>query len=166
MRFDPSVINELVAPAVLIPACGLLVLSTNARMMTVLSRLRHVHAEIVALYVDEPQEHPRAKHARQIRFVGMEEQSDLMLRRLRLMKATMMLLLGAVLCLLASGGLIGVAGVFDLAAVGAAAVGSFLLAGVCMAAAIVVSLVEIGIGLKTVLTEHERVCGLVPPAET
>jgi len=160
VRFDPSVINELVAPAVLIPACGLLMLLTNARMVSVIARLRHVHADIIALYVNEPDESPRARHARQIRAIGMDEQSDIMLRRLRLMKLTMMLLFAAVPFLLLSGGLIGLADALDSGPIGAAALAAFLMGGLAMALAMIVSLVEVGIGLRTVMSEHARVCQL------
>ena len=155
---DPSIIGELVAPAVMIPACGLLCLSTNARMMSVIGRLRSLHTERVALFVDDPGENPRRKIAREIRFEGVAVQSTHMLHRLNCMRITLMVLFCAIVFLLLCSAGIGLARVVEWC--GAFAVLCFIFAGLLMATAMIISLYEVGVGLRALRFEHERMCAL------
>lgn len=158
MPIGAGVIQELVAPAVMISACGLLCLSTNARMMSVIGRLRGLYHDQVAAFVDEPGENPRKKAARQARLEGVAWQSRHVLARLQKMRWTMMLLFGATLAMLVCSACIGLNRVipgFDVAAVA-----SFALGGLLMAAAMVVSIVEMNVGLRALEDEHQRINAL------
>ncbi|MEL6328194.1 MAG: DUF2721 domain-containing protein [Planctomycetota bacterium] len=156
--FDPGVIAELAAPAVIIPACGLLCLSTNARMQAVLNRLRALHKERIEAWVDDPGENERKKLARDVRIVGLGWQTAHMLNRLNQMRVTMMLLFGAVICLLACSAFVGLSQYAAWS--GTAAVVSFVAATALMAAGMAVSLHEMAIGLRAANYEHERVVEL------
>ncbi len=155
MGFDAGIIRELVAPAVLIPACGLLCLSTNARMMSVLGRVRALHHERAEMYADDPREDARRKEVRAIRLEGAAHQTEHMLRRLNLMRITMVLLFASILALLACSGLVGLSAWRP--GFGAAALAAFAAGALGMAAAIAVSIFEVAIGLDAVRYEHERI---------
>lgn len=157
---DADIIRELVAPAVMIPACGLLCLSTNARMMSVIQRIRALHHERLLAYVDDPGEHARRKKARQIRLDGLTWQTDHMLRRLEKMRLTMILLFASIIAFVVSSGLIGLAAIWP--AFGSGAVGTFALAGLLVIVAMAVSIVEMWAGLGAVRYEHERIARLDP----
>lgn len=162
-----AVIHELVTPAVMISACGLLCLSTNARMMSVIGRIRTLHAERVAAYIDEPGENPRKKHARAVKLEGLAWQSKHMLRRLNLMRLSMLALFASILAMLGCSACLGVATLLDQAAGGRAASAAGLAATVCfvaggaaMALAMLFSFHEMRVGLRAVTYEHERVLQL------
>jgi hypothetical protein len=155
MGFDAGIIRELVAPAVLIPACGLLCLSTNARMMSVLGRVRTLHHERAEMYVDDPQENPRRKEVRAIRLEGLALQTEHMLRRLNLMRITLILLFSSILTLLICSGFVGLSAWRP--GFGAAAVAAFAAGCLGMAAAMALSIIEGRIGRDAVRYEHERI---------
>lgn len=155
---DASVIRELVAPVVMISACGLLCLSTNARMQAVIGRLRAMHNERVKSWVDDPGEHDRAKRARDMRLEGIASQTTHMLRRLRAMRNTLILLFTAILMMLISSAGIGLSSLIPGGA--AVAIGAFVLGGLAMSAAMAVSIYEVGIGLRALRYEHDRVLAL------
>ena len=160
-----QVYQQIVAPAVLIPACGLLMMSSTARLNTVLGRIRIFHAERLAVWQSEPKPSTPAASIRELRLEGLEFQSHKLLRRASILRTTMLLLLLAVACnLLSAIGLIAehLAGGLPvpLDSISSLAFGSGVL---FMLAAVVTSVFEIWRILETVRYEHERVEALCRP---
>ncbi|MEN0020432.1 MAG: DUF2721 domain-containing protein [Planctomycetota bacterium] len=164
---DPGVIQQLVAPAVMIPACGVILLSSTARLNTVLARIRAFHQERLSIWRDEHTPGSRADQVRSLRLEGLQLQTDRMLSRAALLRKTMLQLFIAVVC-----NLLTVIGLAVRVLVGpepaglyTAAVIVFMCGIVCMLGAMVTSVLEVGRILETVSYEHDRVeslCGTEP----
>ncbi len=154
---DPQVIQQIVAPAVMIPACGLLLLSSTARMNTVLARIRAFHRERLDVWREETSEGTRHHQVRALRLEGLEHQTHRLLHRAALLRVTMIVLFLAIACNLLS--VIGLALRFVVETPGLyeGAVGVFVVGIVLMLAAMVSSVVEVGRILETVRYEHGRV---------
>lgn len=164
---DPGVIQQLVAPAVMVPACGLLLLSSTARMNTVLARVRAFHAERLNIWRDGAEAGTRAEQVRDLRLEGLERQTHRLLDRASLLRITMLLLFSAIACNLFT--MLALAlrhAVGSEDALYVAAIGIFLLGVVLVLASMVSSALEVGRILETVRYEHGRVeglCGGSPP---
>jgi len=156
---DTDVFQQIVAPAVLIPACGFLLMSSTARMNTVLARVRAFHAERLDVWLSSPEPGSPAEAVRNLRLEGLEYQSHRLLTRAALLRATMALLLLAIGCNLISAlGLVAVFFVGELpSALSVVPSVSFGLGILLMFAATVTSLLEVAKILETVRYEHERV---------
>jgi len=155
---DPNVIQEIVAPAVMIPACGLLLLSTSARMNTVLARIRAFHVERLNVWQSDAQPGTRNDAVRSLRLEGLEHQTHRLILRARILRVTMLLLFTAIACNLLS--VIGLALRFVIDEPGwiyLAAVGVFILGITLMLAAMITSIAEVRRIVETVSYEHERV---------
>lgn len=158
---DPGIIQQLVAPAVMVPACGLLLLSTTARMNTVLARVRAFHRErLDAWSRDEAPGSPRAR-VRELRVEGLEHQTHRLLARARLLRLTMLALFVAIGCFLLAMLLLAA----RLLAPGSealynAAVAVFVAGVLVMVGAMLSSGLEVARILETVRYEHDRVEGL------
>lgn len=160
---EAGVIQQLVAPAVMIPACGLLLLSSTARLNTVLARIRIFHKERLDVWCQDPDEASRSGRVRTLRLDGLEAQTHKLLGRARLLRITMLQLFGAITCNLLS--------VFGLAldyAVGesslpfyTASVFVFLFGIGGMLGAMVTSVLEVRQITETVEFEHDRVEKLI-----
>jgi len=165
---DPGVIQQLVAPAVMIPACGLLLLSSTARMNTVLARIRAFHRERLDVWRSDADEGTRDDWVRTLRLEGLQRQTDRMLVRSALLRATMLQLFCAVTCNLLTMIGLGLRLVFGSEPIGiyVASVWVFIAGVVCMIGAMVTSVLEVARILETVRYEHDRVeqlCGGDPP---
>ena len=55
---DASTIQEILVPAALVPANGLLLLSSTARLNTVLARIRAFHHELLTTWIDDSDPDP------------------------------------------------------------------------------------------------------------
>ncbi|MGP1272947.1 MAG: DUF2721 domain-containing protein [Phycisphaerales bacterium] len=159
---NPQIIQELVAPAVMIPASALLLLSSTARMNVVLSRIRTFHREQLEVWCAEPEPASRAAAVRSTRLAGLEHQIDGLLRRAALLRATMLMLFLAIGCNLLSMIFLGLryleaapGGLYELA------VGAFLLGVLLLFAALVTSVLEVAAILQTLRYEHDRTRELV-----
>lgn len=158
-HMDSTIIQQIVAPAAMIPACGLLLLSSTARMNTVLSRIRAFHHERLDVWKEDPQPGSRAGRVRELRLEGLEHQTHRLLRRAELLRASMLMLIVAVACNLLS--VIGLAAGFVVEHVsttlrdGAAAV--FVAGVIAMVGAMVTSFLEVFRITETVTYEHKRV---------
>ncbi len=165
----PSIIEQIIAPATLIPACGLLLLSSTARMNTLLARIRAFHAEALDVWRRDASPDTRDHAVRNLRLEGLDHQTNKLLRRVRLLRLNMLLLVVAIACNLLS--VIGLAihnamGGSSLA-VYALAAGVFILGIAVMLAAMVASFFEILPIAETVRYEHQRVrdlCAQPPPS--
>ncbi len=95
---ETSVIQQIIAPATMIPACGLLLLSSTARMNTVLARIRAFHHERLDVWASDMPEGSRHAAVRALRLEGLEHQTDRLVLRAVLLRITMLLLFIAVAC--------------------------------------------------------------------
>lgn len=152
-------IQQMIPPATMIPASALLLLSSTARMNTVLARTRTFHAERLAAWREDAQPGSRAGRVRALRLEGLEHQTTRLIRRATLLRITMLLLFAAIACNLLS--MIAIAGLL-LAGPGQAWLemaggGVFVLGVVCMLAAMATSALEVLRIIETVRYEHDRV---------
>lgn len=163
MPTSDNVIQEILAPATMIPACGLLLLSTSARMNSLLGRIRAFHHERFGLWSSDPASGSRMEEVKTIRLDGLEFQTRRLLRRARLLRATMVMLFIAIAFNLFS--VIGLALRFVLVdesgVLYTASVVVFISGIVGMIGAMVTSLLEASAILETVRYEHGRLESLV-----
>ena len=154
-----TVIQQIIAPATMIPACGLLLLSSTARMNTVLARVRAFHHERLQVWKKSTEAGSREHAVRELRLEGLEHQTHRLLGRIRLLRITMLQLFVAIACNLFS--VIGLALRFVVADAGGtictASVSVFVVGIVVMLGAMVTSIVEVFRITETVVYEHERV---------
>ncbi len=154
-------IQQLVAPAVMISASGLLLLSSSARMNTVLARIRVFHAERLALWRGEPEAGSRPDRVRTLQLEDLHRQTGRLLHRAGLLRATMLQLFSAVGChlvsilALAAGVITEDAGAMGW--LGAAAVWVFLIGIGLTLSAMATSGLEVLAILEAVRYEHRRV---------
>jgi len=157
-----NVIQEIIAPAAMIPACGLILLSSTARMNTVLARIRAFHHEMLDIWCEEADDASRRGKIRALRIEGLDEQIHRLIRRAGLLRVTMLQLFGAIACNLLS--VIGLATRFvidDADRLYTGAVVLFILGVAGMLGAMLTSVLEVRAILVTVLFEHDRVEGLI-----
>lgn len=158
---DASIIQQILAPAAMVPACGLLLLSSTARMNTVLGRIRTFHAERLDVWRSDAESGSRSDSVRALRLEGLEHQTHKLLHRAALLRITMLQLFGAVSCNLLS--VIGLALLYlmdEPPMVYNAAVIVFILGVLLFLGAMVTSGLEVKRILETVRYEHRRVEGL------
>jgi len=168
---DPGVIQQLVAPAAMIPACGLLLLSSTARMNTVLARVRAFHRERLDVWRDEHDAGSRHDRVRSLRLEGLRRQTDRLLIRAAPLRATMIQLFAGVACNIVTMLGLGLRLVVGTggdgpSAIYVAAVWVFVAGLGCVLGAMVTSVLEVLRILETVRYEHDRVedlCSTDPP---
>lgn len=160
---DSTAIEQTIAAAALVPACGMLLLSSTARLNVILARIRSFHAEMLTTWQAEPEPGSRAAAVRSLRLEGLDHQTHALLRRAARLRFAMVALnvaiglhLAAILVLTAV--LAGVAGGGDEAsAARAAALVLFVLGLLTMGVAVVAGILEIAMATGTLHYEHERV---------
>ncbi|MEO1584996.1 MAG: DUF2721 domain-containing protein [Planctomycetota bacterium] len=153
-----EIIQDIVAPAVMIPASAMLLLSSTARMNVVLARIRTFHAEMLDIWCQDPAEGTKQGAVRETRLSGLDHQVDRLLRRARLLRITMLILFAAIGCNLLS--VLGLAAryIVDLPSVVQGLSVYVFIAGVLLTlAAMITSVLEVGRILETLLYEHGRV---------
>lgn len=165
---DASIIQQIIAPATMIPACGLLLLSSTARMNTVLARIRTFHAERLSVWKSVSSPGTRDEAVRALRLEGLELQTRRLLGRAGLLRVTMLLLFVAVACNLLSVIGLALALVFEegRSVVQSLAVALFVGGVVIMLVAMITSFREVFRITETVRYEHARVealCGSRAP---
>ncbi|MEM8756549.1 MAG: DUF2721 domain-containing protein [Planctomycetota bacterium] len=158
MSTVPGVIQELVAPAVMIPASALLLLSSTARMNVVLARIRTFHREQLDVWCQDPAAGSKQEAVRETRLEGLEHQVHRLLIRARLLRATMLILFTAITCFLIAMLLLGAQHLVEEPAPLYRGSVYMLSAGVVlMLTAMVTSIAEVGAILHTLRYEHRRV---------
>ena len=155
---DATLIELLVAPAVLIPACGPLAMSTSARLSAILARVRDLHRQRLESYVLDTADDERAKAVREIRLEGLEVQAHWLIRRAAKTRASLLLIYSSIAALLLSSTALGIAVAWAPAEY--AALGFFALGLLILLAAVVVAMLDISQSLRWVRYEHDRVAGL------
>ena len=155
-------LQPLLAPVVLISACGLMIMSLNARTMTSQARIRQLHherLEIAELADESGSVTPTQRH----RYEGVGNQSINLLSRLRLMRASLMCMVACVVLMLISSLSIGIAGINADSLFDEFAITSFVTGMFSMLAGATTFLVELKISLKEITYEHDRILTLELP---
>ena len=157
-------LQPLLAPVVIISACGLLITALNARTMTSKARIRQLHHERLEIS-EKAARMGVATKVQRLRYEGVASQSTNLLSRLRLMRMALMMMVGYVVLMLISSILIGLESVLNNPVVAKLAVFSFVIGIVSMLSGAMVFLFELRVSLKEIAYEHERIMGLMLPSE-
>lgn len=148
------IIQQLVAPAVMISAAGLLCLALFNRLSTLVARVRAFGVERTNLLraAGVPGPTLAVNALTRVRLEALEEQTSSLLRRARLIRNAIVLMICGVLCQLACTLLIGL----SLAAAWpeVAALAAFVLGVLATAAAMVCVLAELRRSLDDAQSEH------------
>ena len=159
---DPGVIQQIVAPAVMIPACAMLLLSSTSRMNTVLSRMRTFHKERLDVWCLDPDPESKLARIKAVRLEGIEHQLHRLMARVNLIRAAMLLFVVSIVCnLLSVLGLAARAFFEEPGIIHPLSVGVFLLGIVILLAGAVFSFVEIARINETIRYEHDRMERLI-----
>lgn len=154
MDTQAHILNLLLAPVVLISACGLLCLSATNRLGTILARIRTMHRERVDTHL-VLRDDPHFQDIQHMRLEALQSQAHSMLRRAALIRNELFLLYSAILLMLLCSLLLGLSVLFDISRT--IGVALFVLGIVSMIAAIAFALFEVACSLRAVRDEHERV---------
>jgi hypothetical protein len=155
---DSNLVDLLLAPAVLIPAGGLLAMSTSARLSAILARVRDLHKQRLESYVAHTADDARTEEVRRIRLEGLEKQAHWLIRRAALTRASLMLIYASIATLLLSSTVLGIAIAWPPAEYAALAL--FALGLLILLASVVIAMLDVRQALRWVRYEHERVAGL------
>ena len=155
-------LQPLLAPVVLISACGLMIMSLNARTMSSKSRIRQLHHERLEI-VELAEASGGVTPTQRLRYEGVGNQSNNLLCRLRLMRASLMCMVGCVVLMLMSSLAIGIAGLAQDSVFDELAILSFVVGILSMLAGAVTFLIELRISLKEIAYEHQRMLALTLP---
>jgi hypothetical protein len=155
-------IERLLAPVVLISACGLLAMAQYNRLAAIVARIRQYHHERVDVFrlmeMSEGDDDPTLR----LRFDGVYHQACHMLRRARLTRNALIGMVSCVLLMLACSLAIGASAVWP--EIEWVVIALFVAGLVSMFAAMVLALLELRISLQQVEYEHKRM-GLLDPQE-
>ena len=152
-------LQPLLAPVVLISACGLLTMSLNNRATACTTSIRRLHHE--RLEISE-----RAAAAggstptERLRYEGVGTQSEQLLRRLRLVRRALVCVVGCVVLMLVSSLSIGLAELTEDSPFESVAVLAFVAGLVSLLVGALTFLVELRISLNEIAYEHDRMLGL------
>ena len=153
MDMMEATIQQLLAPVVMISACGLLCMAMYNRLSSIVARLRQFHHERYAALTRISRGSGSERATLLHRSDGLEKQAHAMLDRARLIRNTLVCLVGCVACMLVSSLSLGLAmwiDSFQMIAFGLFVVGvGSMLAGMMMA------LLELRLALGQVMFEHE-----------
>lgn len=155
-------LQPLLAPVVLISACGLVIMALNARTMSAKARIRQLHIERLAIS-EKAHEAGSATKTQRLRYEGVGSQSDNILYRLGLMRAALMCMVGCVGAMLASSVFIGLDGLIEGNTFGVLAILAFVAGILSMLGGVIIFLMELRISLREIRYEHERIMSLTLP---
>ena len=160
-----ALIQQFVAPAVMAPACGMLLLSSTSRMNTVLGRIRAFHREELEIWRDEAAPGSRADRIRTLRLEGLQRQTERLLKRASWIRVSMLLLIASLACDLFAMLALGAQFMVGEVARGVG-VALFMTGLVLFVAALATSAVEVFRIMETVLYENKRVSALTAETPT
>jgi hypothetical protein len=120
-RMNVSTIQQLLAPVVMISACGLLCLALYNRLATVVSRIRQFNRERLEHAIRERSAGDTVRRALELHRSTLEKQIPTMLNRARLIHNALMCIIACLICMLASSLTIGVSMLWTPAFYGAVA---------------------------------------------
>jgi hypothetical protein len=155
-------LQPLLAPVVLISACGLMIMALNARMMTAKARIRQLHHERLEI-CEKAGEVGTTTMTQQLRYEGVGRQSDNILCRLGLMRSALMCMVGCVVLMLTSSIFIGLDSLNDESPFDSLAIFAFVTGILSMFAGAVIFLLELRLSLREINYEHQRIMSLTLP---
>jgi hypothetical protein len=153
-----NIIRDLVAPAVMISAAGLLVLSTNARLVAVLTQLRALHHERAELLSRLQSGDRTERHVKSLRLDGLRSQTSVMLASARWMRFTLIALFLSIVLMILCSACLGISTVAESFYPGA--IVCFGLGTFAIATGMIASAVEVAGVLRGATFEHQRVGSL------
>ena len=153
-----QIIQALLAPVVMISACGLLCVALYNRLASIVTRLRQFHHERLKVYTEFPGRAGAERDALNLRFKGLEHQAHHMLERGRMMRSSLMCMVTCVLSMTVCSLLIGISLIVEHSY--PFAVAMFVLGLLLMSAGVVLALLELRISLQQVEYEHGRIVAL------
>lgn len=156
-------LQPLLAPVVLISACGLMIMALNARMMTAKARIRQLHIERLAI-CEKAGDAGAASMTQRLRYEGVGNQTDNILCRLGLMRAALMCMVGCVVLMLASSIFIGLDGLREGSPFDKFAILAFVGGILSMFAGAITFFMELRISLREINYEHKRIMALTLPS--
>lgn len=154
-----QLIQQLLAPVVMISACGLLCMAMYARLSNIVARLRQFHHEQL-----QTMTHPRPDSESEQALVrwrsqGLEQQAHYMLGRARLIRNTLVCLVGCVICMLASSLSIGLSQWTERFQI--ISIVLFVVGVTSMLVGMLIAMFELRVALRQVSYEHQRMERLV-----
>lgn len=153
MDMMEATIQQLLAPVVMISACGLLCMAMYARLSNIVGRLRQFHHERYEALTRLSQGSGSEQAALLRRSDGLEKQAHDMFDRARLIRNTLVCLVGCVACMLISSLSLGLAMWVD--SFQKIAFALFVIGVGSMLAGMVMALLELRIALRQVMFEHK-----------
>lgn len=155
-------LQPLLAPVVLISACGLMIMSLTTRTMAFSSRIRRLHHERLEI-AERAEDSGGSTPTQRLRYEGVGEQSRNLLRRLRLLRGALVCMVGCVALMLISSLSIGLAQIADGSPFDELAVLAFIAGLLSMLIGAAAFLVELRVSLNEITYEHHRVRALTLP---
>ena len=153
-----QIIQALLAPVVMISACGLLCLALYNRMASIVTRIRQFHHERLEIFTDLSSHSGSDRETLNQRFEGLEHQAHHMLQRGRMLRYSLMCMVSCILSMTLCSLLIGIS--LSVKHVYTFAVTMFVLGLLLMSAGVVLALLELRISLRQVEYEHDRIAAL------
>ena len=153
-----QIIQALLAPVVMISACGLLCVAQYSRLASVVTRLRQFHHECLKVYTDFTGRAGAERDALNLRFKGLETEAHHMLERGRMVRNSLICMVSCVLSMTVCSLLIGLSLTVDHSY--PFAVAMFVLGLLLMSAGVVLALLELRVSLRQVEYEHGRIVAL------
>jgi hypothetical protein len=148
-----EIIQQLVAPVVMISACGLLFMALNVRLVSILNRLRSFHRERMDIYVKISEAQGGGIQAYHHRYDGLEKQTRRLLQRAAITRNGLISVSAGVACFLICSIALGLSGPFP--SVAPVAVGLFVLGILFMLGAVILATRELWVCLELARFEHE-----------
>jgi hypothetical protein len=148
-----TVIQQILAPVVMISACGMLCLGLYNRLTAIVSRIRQFNRERLEHAIRQRDVGDTVRRTLALHSDVLERQVPRMLGRARLIHRALMCLVGSVLCMLASSLTIG--GAMLLPALFPVAVGCFVCGMVGMFVGMAIALRELSVSLGEVELEAQ-----------
>ncbi|MGB0715344.1 MAG: DUF2721 domain-containing protein [Phycisphaerae bacterium] len=152
-------LQPLLAPVVLISACGLMIMALNVRTMSSQSRIRQLHHERLEI-AQLAEASNGLTPTQRLRYEGVGNQSNNLLRRLHLMRRSLMCMVGCVVLMLTCSLSIGITGLAEDSPFDELAILAFVSGVLSMLTGAVTFLAELRISLDEIAYEHHRMVSL------
>ena len=160
-ELSSNMIQELLAPVVLISACGLLCVAMYNRLASIVARIRQFHHERVEVLTKLEHGDPERACTLHNRFEGLGHQAQHMLCRARFVRAALIQLISTVMLMLTCSLSIGLTPLSHV--MQTVAVALFVAGVMSMLVAMAFTIRELTLSLKDVTYEHERIGALMTP---
>ena len=155
---NPSLIQSLIAPVVMISAGGMIYRGLNAHLGRVLARVRLFHAETLSIVQLARESQVAVAPNAVLRFEGLSRQGDNLLKQAHLIRKSMICILISILFMLLTSLAIGLA--FVVVAFNFLPIVLFVSGVLLMMLAVIFTLIAIKNSLIEVEFEHSRIYSL------